>query len=48
MYYRGGIEHAKKHLSSSILLMFNTNVDAVKHLKGGEIEGLELPAERAD
>jgi ADP-dependent phosphofructokinase/glucokinase len=48
MYYREGIEHARRNLPASVLLGFNTNVDAVKHLKGAELEGLELPETIAD
>lgn len=44
-YYRCGIKQAQAYMASKILLAFNVNVDAVRHPKPGELDGLDLPEE---
>lgn len=41
--YRKSIEYARWHIADSAIFAYNTNIDAVKHLKGSEIERIKLP-----
>jgi ADP-dependent phosphofructokinase/glucokinase len=41
--YRKSVEYARWHITDSAIFAYNTNIDAVKHLKGKDVGKIKLP-----